>query len=183
MPPFPPLGWWSPCGPAAPMPALRCCRRAAPLTGASPRCSRADAPASSSAAPSSPNQDSWWSPRSRWATIDALTEQLSAQVRGQSSFRYADYLPDAVDDLVDPPSPVLDVSDETSARRGIRVVCTLRPRADVGQAERWVRSLWPAMIEVDCRLPAPMRRRLLGWDRRDGSGLAALRPLVRDSWN
>jgi DNA gyrase/topoisomerase IV subunit A len=114
-------------------------------------------------------------------TIDALTEHLSSQVRSQSSRRYADYLPDAVDDLVEPVLPVSGVSDESCAPTGIRVVCTLRPGAEVGQAERWVRSVWPATIEVDCRLPAPMRRRLLGWDREDGSGLAALRPLVQDS--
>jgi hypothetical protein len=112
-------------------------------------------------------------------TVDELREQLSSQVRGQSSIRFADYLPDAVNDRVDPPFPVVDVRDESSGPTGIRVVCALRPRADVGQAERWVRSVWPVTIEVDCRLPAPMRRRLLGWDRGDGSGLAALRSLVQ----
>jgi hypothetical protein len=112
-------------------------------------------------------------------TIDLLVEQLSSQVHDQSSPVYAGYLPDAVNHLVAPPVPVVSVADESSAPTAIRVVCSLRRRADVGRAERWVRSVWPVTIEVDCRLPAPMRRRLLAWDRGDGSGLSALRPLVQ----
>jgi hypothetical protein len=114
-------------------------------------------------------------------TTDLLVEQLSSQVRGQSSPRYADYLPDAVDHLVAPSLPVVSVADQSSAPTAVRVVCLLRRRADAGRAERWVRSVWPITIEVDCRLPAPMRRRLLAWDRGDGSGLSALRRLVQDA--
>jgi hypothetical protein len=114
-------------------------------------------------------------------TTDLLVEQLSSQVRGQSSPRYADYLPDAVDHLVAPSLPVVSVADQSSAPSAVRVVCLLRRRADDGRAERWVRSVWPVTIEVDCRLPAPMRRRLLAWDRGDGSGLSALRRLVQDA--
>jgi len=114
-------------------------------------------------------------------TIDLLAEHLSSQVHGQSSPRHADYLPDAVGHVVAPPVPVVGVADESSALSAVRVVCSLRRRADVGRAERWVRSVWPVTIEVDCRLPAPMRRRLLAWDRGDGSGVSALRPLVQEA--
>jgi hypothetical protein len=113
-------------------------------------------------------------------TIDLLVQQLSSQVHDQSSPVYADYLPEAEDPLVGPSVPVVSVADQSGAPTSVRVVCMLRPREDVGRAERWLRSVWPVTIEVDCRLPAAMRRRLLAWDRGDGSGLSALRSLVHD---
>jgi hypothetical protein len=49
----------------------------------------------------------------------------------------------------------------------------------VDAAEQWLRSIWPVTVEVDCRLPAPMRRRLRDWDPGDGTGLAALAALLQ----
>ena len=84
--------------------------------------------------------------------------------------RYASYL-DGLDSGDGIPGgaevPVLDVRDESSLF-GIRLVCALAAGADPEDARRWVRSVWPVTVEVDCRLPAPMRRRLAAWDRGDG---------------
>jgi hypothetical protein len=113
-------------------------------------------------------------------TIDLLVEHLANRVATQRAPGHADYL-DGLDSVYDVPDgatvPVLDVRDESSLF-GIRVVCVLRSGADPGDASRWVRSVWPVTVEVDCRLPAPMRRRLAAWDGGDGSGLAALGALL-----
>lgn len=77
-----------------------------------------------------------------------------------------------------PPFSLMDVRDETSMRAGLRVVCSLVPGSDVDAAQAWLRSVWPVTVEVDCRLPAPMRRRLREWGAGDGSGLTALQALV-----
>ena len=113
-------------------------------------------------------------------TIDLLVEHLAIRVADHRPPRYAAYLvgPDSGDDVPDvAPVPVLDVRDESSLF-GIRLVCVLRDGADPDDARRWVRSVWPVTVEVDCRLPAPMRRRLAAWDAGDGSGLAALGALL-----
>lgn len=75
-------------------------------------------------------------------------------------------------------APVAHVRDESSARVGIRIVCRLQPGATTEDGLRWMQTVWPFRILVDCRLPAPMRRRLLDWDRGDGSGLRALADLL-----
>jgi hypothetical protein len=103
-----------------------------------------------------------------------------AAVHDRSSSVYAGYLPEAGAHLVGPSVPLVSVTDDSMALTSVRVVCMLRPRTDVARAERWLRSVWPVTVEVHCRLPAPMRRRLLAWDRGDGSGLSALRSLVHD---
>ena len=110
-------------------------------------------------------------------TIDALAEHLASRVAVTRGRQRADHVPDDPDAEAAIP-PVLDVRDESSGQSGIRVVCTLAPGADVDEARRWLRSVWPVTVEVDCRLPAPMRERLLAWDRGDGSGLTALAELL-----
>jgi hypothetical protein len=110
-------------------------------------------------------------------TIDRVVEHLDSRAGVGPGRRYADYLP-AGTDPDRAPAPVIDVRDESSGRHGIRVVCTLSPGADVEEARRWVRSVWPVTVEVDCLLPAPMRERLETWGRGDGSGLAALGALL-----
>lgn len=90
-----------------------------------------------------------------------------------SQRRYLDYAP--VDGA---PVPVLQVRDESSGRHGVRVVCAVAPGADLDAARGWIRSVWPVTVQVDCRLPAPMRRLLAAWDRGDGSGLAALAAIL-----
>ena len=77
-----------------------------------------------------------------------------------------------------PEAPVVEVSDRSTALVGTRVVCLLPPDAEPVSAERWVRQVWPVTIEVECRLPAPQRTRLRGWERGDGSGLVRLAELV-----
>ena len=114
-------------------------------------------------------------------TIDLVVEHLADRVAVQRGPRHVHYL-DGVDRAEDGPGgatvPILDVRDESSGRVGSRVVCVLASGADLVQARGWVRSVWPVTVEVDCRLPAPMRRRLAAWDRGDGSGLTALGALL-----
>ncbi len=109
-------------------------------------------------------------------TIDLVVEHLVNRLDARRGPRYADYL-DGVDRAEDGPGgatvPILGVRDE-SGLFGIRLVCALGPGADPDDARRWVRSVWPVTVEVDCRLPVPMRRRLAAWEPGDGSGLAAL---------
>ena len=112
-------------------------------------------------------------------TIDLLVEHLANRIAVQRAPRHTSSLAgcDGVDGIPGgATAPVLDVCDESLF--GIRVVCVLRAGADPDDASRWVRSVWPVTVEVDCRLPAPMRRRLAAWDRGDGSGLAALGALL-----
>lgn len=113
-------------------------------------------------------------------TIDLLVEHLASRVADQRPPRYTASLVgrDSGDDVPDGATvPVLDVRDESSLF-GTRLVCALRAGTDPDDARRWVRSVWPVTVEVDCRLPAPMRRRLAAWDGGDGSGLAALGALL-----
>lgn len=79
------------------------------------------------------------------------------------------------------PVLVTDVRDESDWQAGLRIVCVLPSGVNPDRAEDWVRSVWPVTTEVDCRLPAPQRRRLLSWDAGDGSGLAALAQLLTSS--
>lgn len=114
-------------------------------------------------------------------TANLVAEHLANRVAVQRGPRHASYLGDvdrAEDGRGGATVPVLDVRDESSGRFGSRVVCVLRAGADPEEARRWGRSVWPVTVEVDCRLPAPMRRRLAAWDRGDGSGLAALGALL-----
>jgi hypothetical protein len=112
-------------------------------------------------------------------TTHLLVEHLANRIAVRRAPGHADYL-DGLDSVVGIQDgatiPVLDVRDESLF--GIRVVCVLRAGADPEDASRWVRSVWPVTVEVDCRLPAPMRRRLASWDGGDGSGLAALGALL-----
>jgi hypothetical protein len=107
--------------------------------------------------------------------IDMVANNLSSlagPLHGRG--RYADY----VEDGNRTPVPVQSVRDESSSRVGVRVVCTLAPGADVEQAREWAQAVWPVTVEIDARLPAPMRQRLKTWDAADGSGLAALVALL-----
>lgn len=72
------------------------------------------------------------------------------------------------------PFRIVDVRDESSMRVGVRIVVQLERGSDGAAAERWVRSVWPVTVELDCRLPASMAERLETWDAGDGSGLDAL---------
>ena len=116
-------------------------------------------------------------------TTELDAQHLTNRVATARGPRYADYLDglDSLDSGVDVPggdeAPILDVRDETGPF-GIRLVCALAAGADREDARRWMRSVWPVTIEVDCRLPASMRRLLAAWERGDGSGLAALRELL-----
>ena len=113
-------------------------------------------------------------------TTDLVAQHLANRVAAKRGPRYASYL-DGLDSGDGIPGgaevPILDVRDESSLF-GTRLVCGLRAGADPDDARRWVRSVWPVTVEVDCRLPAPMRRRLAAWDGGDGSGLAALGALL-----
>lgn len=73
---------------------------------------------------------------------------------------------------------MIDVSDETSGRVGIRIVCVPGAGIDLAQAEVWVRSVWPVTTLVDCRLPAPMAGLLAGYRTDDPSGRNALEALL-----
>lgn len=84
-----------------------------------------------------------------------------------------------------PPQPadapgfeVMDIIDESTMRTGVRVRCLLTAGSDHAAAERWMRSVWPVVVEVDCQLPAPMRMRLKTWNGGDGSGLDRLEDLI-----
>ena len=76
------------------------------------------------------------------------------------------------------PAPLTSVWDESTDRVGTRIVCNLVPGVDPDVAEQWVRMTWPVTVEVGCRLPAPQRKRLTGWDRGDGTGLRRLADLL-----
>ena len=112
--------------------------------------------------------------------VDDVALQLVNRATAAGRRQHADYLPAGTEPShgLTGPAPIRQVRDESSGRRGIRVVCDLAGDADVSQAEAWVRSVWPVTIEVDCRLPAPMQQLLADWDRGDGSGLSRLSPLL-----
>ena len=76
------------------------------------------------------------------------------------------------------PFGIVDVRDESTMRTGVRIVVLLSEGSDPVAAERWMRSIWPVMVEVDCRLPAPMTTLLRSWDAGDGSGVDALESLL-----
>lgn len=111
--------------------------------------------------------------------IDLLEQCLTSRSRSlqhDGVRRFGDFEP-APDDA-DPPFRIVDVRNESSMRVGVRIVVQLGPGSDMAAAERWVRSVWPVTVEVDCRLPAPMTKRLRTWDPGDGSGLDALELLL-----
>lgn len=108
--------------------------------------------------------------------VDRVQQSVASRSRWRAR-AFRDHVPEADRDPL-PPTPVRDVQDETSMRTGVRLVCALADGADPAEAEAWLRQAWPVTTEVDCRLPAPMSRRLREWDRGDGSGLAALAALL-----
>ena len=63
-------------------------------------------------------------------------------------------------------------------RGGLRVACTVAEGAEPAQALAWLRGINPVCHEVEWQLDAPMAQRLTGWDRGDGTGLAALAALL-----
>ena len=113
--------------------------------------------------------------------IDRVEQSLASRQREFGftgrSLRFRDHAPP---EQPEPPRPfgITDVQDESSMLVGVRLVVRLSPGSDAAAAEQWVRSVWPVTVEVDCRLPAPMARRLRSWDAGDGSGLAALAGLI-----
>lgn len=111
--------------------------------------------------------------------IDLVEQGLSSRsrsLRHDHVHPFADVSPAPDDGEL--PFRIVDVRDESSARVGVRIVVRLGPGSDTAAAERWVRSVWPVTVEVDCRLPAPMRARLRTWHAGDGSGLDALQQLL-----
>ncbi len=84
--------------------------------------------------------------------------------------------------VIFPNAPVLPqpwrITDESSARSGIRIVCTPPASLDESVAFADLRDVWPVSISVDCQLPAPMTERLAAWDHGDGTGLVALSNLL-----
>lgn len=113
--------------------------------------------------------------------IDLLEQCLatrSRSLRRGSDGRFEDHVQAPESDDAQRPFRIVDVRNESSMRVGVRVVVQLAHGSDQAVAEHWVRSVWPVTVEVDCRLPAPMARRLRTWDRGDGSGLEALELLL-----
>jgi hypothetical protein len=104
------------------------------------------------------------------------TRSLSFQRSGAHPFAGGSGAPEPDDAPL--PFRIVDVRDESSMHVGVRVVVQLAPGSDLAAAERWVRSVWPVTVEVDCRLPASMAERLRTWDAGDGSGLQALELLL-----
>ena len=117
--------------------------------------------------------------------VDLVEQGLASRsrsLRHDDVHRFRDFEPAPTPDDAHPPFRVVDVRDESSMRVGVRIVVQLASGSDPAAAERWVRAVWPVTIEVDCRLPAPMRKRLRTWDPGDGSGLDGLEQLLgRDS--
>ena len=113
--------------------------------------------------------------------IDRVEQSLSSRYRelgfAGRSLRFRDYAPPEQEEP-QRSFGIADVQDESSMRVGVRLVVRLSPGSDAAEAEQWVRSVWPVTVEVDCRLPAPMTRRLRTWDAGDGSGLSALADLL-----
>ena len=113
--------------------------------------------------------------------IDRVEQSLASRQRDLGftgrSLRFRD---DAPPEQEEPPRAfgIADVRDESSMRVGVRLVVRLTPGSDAAAAEQWVRSVWPVTVEVECRLPAPMERRLRSWEAGDGSGLEALAALL-----
>lgn len=85
-------------------------------------------------------------------------------------------------DMAGEPAMVSDVRDESSCRTGTRIVADLAPDADVDEAERWVRGVWPVTVEADWLIPGGLATRLRSWAERchaEPSGLDALGDLLR----
>jgi hypothetical protein len=101
-------------------------------------------------------------------------------VTGQIASRASSHRWDAsgVATPVEPAAPVGDLRDLSDRDHGIRVVCRLAADADPQDAITWLRAVWPVTVQVECVLPAPIGDLLAGWDRGDGSGLAALAALL-----
>lgn len=91
--------------------------------------------------------------------LDALVDSIQQAAHGRSC-------------------PLAEVRNETTMRDGVRIVCVLRRGTDPLDAWHWLRSVRMVMVDVECRLPAPMPVRLASWPRGDGSGLSALARLV-----
>lgn len=111
--------------------------------------------------------------------IDLVEQCLSGRSRSlqhDRTHRFGDFKP--APDNADLPFRIVDVRNESSMRVGVRIVVQLGSASDTAAAERWVRSVWPVTVEVDCRLPAPMTKRLRTWDPGDSSGLNALELLL-----
>jgi DNA gyrase/topoisomerase IV subunit A len=79
------------------------------------------------------------------------------------------------------PLGLLDVRDESSGRKGIRLILVPAADADLDALERWVRGVWPVTIETDCRFRGGIGEALRIWAnncRVDRSGLDKLTALT-----
>jgi hypothetical protein len=109
-----------------------------------------------------------------------LTSRVD-QARRPSRRHDADFYPQGFDKAGEP-AMVSDVRDESSCRTGTRIVVDLAPDADVDEAERWVRGVWPVTVEADWLIPGGLAARLRSWAGRchvAPSGLDALGDLLR----
>ncbi len=104
------------------------------------------------------------------------TDLVTRQIGSRASSRRWDAADVAMP--VEPTAPVVDPCDLSDRDHGIRVVCRLAPDTDLQDAIAWLRAVWPVTVRVECVLPAPIGDLLTGWDRGDGSGLAALAALL-----
>jgi Type IIA topoisomerase (DNA gyrase/topo II, topoisomerase IV), A subunit len=79
------------------------------------------------------------------------------------------------------PLGLLDVRDESSGRKGIRLILVPAADADLDALERWVRGVWPVTIETNCRFRGGIDEVLRIWAnncRVDRSGLDKLTALT-----
>lgn len=106
--------------------------------------------------------------------VHHVATRLAADAGGR---RYGDDAPPDTNPAPATRVPFVGVRDGTRGRTNIRVVLPLAPgtRADAGL--HWLKTVWPITIDVDCRLPKPMKQLLTTWNRGDGSGLNALQAL------
>lgn len=109
--------------------------------------------------------------------VTRIIDRVNALNRPRDRSRHPDYLTPG-QPLPESLAPVVDLTDRSDRREGIRIVLALRPGTDPHVARAWVESVWPVTVTVDCRLPAPMGQILGSWDPGDGSGLTALAALL-----
>jgi hypothetical protein len=79
------------------------------------------------------------------------------------------------------PLGLLDVRDESSERKGVRLILVPAADADLDALQRWVRGVWPVTIGTSCRFRGGIGVVLRIWANKcrvDRSGLAKLTALT-----
>jgi hypothetical protein len=116
--------------------------------------------------------------------LEEVADQLPSRVRValHPGRRYAHHLPPrSTSEVAGWPAAVVTEVREEPVRGDNRIVLLVAPDADLDEAERWVRGIWPVTVEADWLVPGGLASSLQSWAQRchaDPSGLDALSALV-----